>query len=132
MTVTIDLPPDVVKRVKQAADLEGVDVPTFVREATLSRLLPSGPPQLLSDADLLECINNGFPETFWDCFRALVALSHTGTLTPEEHKELIAHTEQTENRDAERLMYLIELSKRRSVSVQSLMAELGLHPVSFD
>jgi hypothetical protein len=29
-------------------------------------------------------------------------------------------------------MYLIELSKRRGVSVQSLMAELGLHPVSSD
>ena len=132
MTVTIDLPPDVERRVKQAADLEGVDIPTFMREATLSRLLPSGPPQLLSDTDLLECINNGFPQTFWDRIRDLVALSHAGTLTPEEHKELIAHTEQTETRDAERLTYLIELSKRRGVPVQSLMAELGLRPVSFD
>lgn len=132
MTVTIDLPPDVERRVKQAADLEGVDVPTFMREATLSRLPPSGPPQLLSDTDLLECINNGFPETFWDRFRELVALSHAGALTPEEHKELIAHTERTENRDAERLTYLTELSKRRGVSVQALVAELGLRPVSFD
>ena len=84
------------RRVKQAADLEGVDVPTFMRGATLSRLLPTGPPQLLSDTDLLECINNGFPETFWNRFRALVARSRAGTLTPEEHKELIAHTENGE------------------------------------
>ncbi len=132
MTVTVDIPPDMETWVRQAAEAEGVDIPTFMREATSSRLLPFGPPQLMSETDLLTHISRGFPASFWDRFRALAAKSEAGTLTPQEHEELLAHTDQTEHRDAERLTYLIELSHRRRVPVQELMAELGLHPVSFD
>ena len=87
----------------------------------------------MTEAELLLRINqSGFPETFWNRFRVLVAKRTAGMLTLEEQQELLWHTEQTENRDAERLPYLFQLADRRGVTVQALMTQLGLSPAPFD
>lgn len=132
MTVVLDLPPEVEARIYEAAEAEGVDTATYIRKMMAAYVPFPAAPASMTERDLLEEINRGFPEAFWSRFRALVAKLNAGSLTPEEQKELTAHTDRTENRDAERLTYLIELSKRRGVTVQALMAELGLHPVSFE
>jgi len=41
-------------------------------------------------------------------------------------------SDRTEARSVERLQCLLELSKRRGKSVQGLMAEMGIRPVSLD
>ena len=83
----------------------------------------------MSDTALIAEITKGFPEKFWRRFRALATKRDAGTLTPDEREELIAHSDRTEFRDAERLTYLAELSRRRGVPVRALMDELGLRPV---
>ena len=128
MSIILDWPPEIEKRVLEAAEAEGVDVSTYFYETVAPRLRPSLP-EAMSDTELLAKITEGFPASFWRRFRALAARRDDGKLTPDEREELITHSDRTEFRDAERLTYLAELSRRRGVTVRALMDEMGLRPV---
>lgn len=133
MTLVLELPPDIEMKVREVAQAEGVDVSALVRETLEIRVRQYDSARPLTESELLIRINrSGFSEAFWEHFRALAAKREAGTLTPEEHKELLWHTEQTENRDAERLPYLFQLAALRGMTVQALMTQLRLHPVPFD
>lgn len=133
MALLVDLSPEVESQVREVAQSEGLDVSALVRETLESRVRQYDPSQPLTESDLLMRINRtGFPEAFWNRYHELVAKLNAGALTPEEQTEFSDYTDQTENKDAERLFYLIELSKRRGLTVQELMTQLGLHPVSSD
>lgn len=129
MPIVVDMPREEEELVREAAAGEGVDVSTFLREAAQARLRPALLPHSMSEPELLAKITEGFPEAFWRRFRALAAKRDAGTLTPAEREELIAHSDRTEFRDAERLTYLADLSRRRGVPVRALMDEMGLRPV---
>ena len=133
MTLVLELPGQIESQVREVAQAEGVEVSALMSEAALAYVRRHDPARPLTEAELLMRINrSGFPEMFWDRFRALVAKRTAGMLTPEEQQELLWHTEQTENRDAERLPYLFQLADRRGVTIQALMTQLGLSPVPFD
>jgi len=133
MTLVLELPPEIELKVREVASAEGLDVMAFLREMTEAGLRHYDPARPLTEVDLLARINrSGFSEAFWEHFRALAAKREAGTLTPEEHKELLWHTEQTEYRNAERLPYLFQLAALRGMTVQALMTQLRLHPVPFD
>ena len=80
----------------------------------------------MSEAELLVKVRGDLPPSFWRRFATLTAKREAETLTPSEWRELASSAEITETHDAERLFYLIELSRRRGLPVHSLMAELGL------
>ena len=84
----------------------------------------------LPDTAVLERINQGFPESFWQLYRTLIALRDAETLTEDERRELIEMSDQLELRSADRLDYLIELAKRKNTDVRQLMTDLGMRPVS--
>ena len=133
MTLVLELPPLIESQVREAAQAEGREVSALMSDAAQAYVRQHDPARPLTEAELLMRINrSGFPETFWDRFRALVAKRQGGTLTPEELQEFLWHTEQTENRDAERLPYLFQLAERRGVTIQALMTHLGLSPAPFD
>jgi len=133
MSLMLNLPLEIESKVREAARSEGVDVSAYLLEAAEARLRYFDPARKLADAELLERINLcSFPENFWSRFRALVAKSKRKTLTLKEQQELIEHTSQTESRDAERLPYLAELAKRRRITIQAVLTELGLQPAAFD
>jgi len=132
MTVTVDIPPDMETRVRQAAEAEGVDVPTFMREATASLLRQYDPARSLSEADLLARINRGFPEAFWNRHRQLIAKRRAETMTHEEQQEAIGMSDQLEAWNVERLQYLIKLAEIRHTSVDALVQEMGLHPAPIE
>ena len=133
MTLVLEPPAQIEAQVWEVAQAEGVEVSALISKATQAYVRQHDPARPLTEAELLLRINqSGFPETFWDRFRTLAAKRQGGTLTPEEQQELLWHTEQTENRDAERLPYLFQLADRRGVSVQALMTQLGLSPAPFD
>ena len=132
MTLLVDLPPKIEARVHEAAEAEGVDTAADVSEAmTASHLFPAVPASL-TGTELVEEINRGFSEAFWERFRYLVRCRRAETMTPAEQKEAISMSDQTEARSVERLQCLLELSERRGTSVQELMAELDIRPVSLD
>ena len=132
MTVVLDLPAEMEARMREAAESEGVDTATFVRETMAARLPFPAAPVSMTERELLEEINQGFSEAFWERFRVLVRRREAGTMTVFEQQEAIGMSDRTEARSVERLQCLIELSKRRGKSVQQLMTEMGIRPVRVD
>jgi hypothetical protein len=133
MTLLVDLLPEIETLVQEVAQAEGLDVSALVRGTLEARVRQYDPARPLTESDLLLRINRLVsPEAFWKRYRELVAKLNAGTLMPDEQADLFAHTKQTENQDAERLQCLLELSKRRGKSVQELIAEMGIRPVSLD
>lgn len=132
MTLLVDLPPEIEARIHKAAEAEGIDMAAYVRETMTARLpLPTAPASM-TEKELMEEINRGFPEAFWKRFRVLVRRRQAETMTPAEQQEAIGMSDRTEARAVERLQCLLELSKRRGKSVQKLMAEMGIRPVRVD
>ena len=133
MTLVVDLPPEIEARVHEVAQAEGLDVSALMREAVEARVRQYDPARPLTESDLLLRINRlVFSEAFWSRYRQLVAKLNAGTLTPEEQEDLFAHTDQTEDRDAERLPYLVALAELRGVTVQEVITQLGLRPVTVE
>lgn len=133
MTLVVDLPPEIESQVREVAQAEGLDVSALVREILEARVRQYDPARPLTEPELLMRINRtGFPEAFWNRYGELVAKLNAGILTPDEQADLFAHTDQTENRDAERLPYLVAFAKLRGITVEQVITQLGLRPVLFD
>jgi hypothetical protein len=80
--------------------------------------------------ELIDKINKGLPSSFWEHYRALVYKRETGVITSEELEVLIALSDQAEAHSAERSTWLTELSQQQQVPVRTLMAQLGIRPIS--
>lgn len=132
MTLVLELPPDIESRVLQAAEAEGLDTSAYVGRKMASLMPFFAAPVSMTNKELVEEINRGFSEAFWERFRALVRLRQSGKMTTSEQEEAIRMTDQTEERAAERLQCLVELSARTGKSVDQLMAEMGIRPVQVD
>ncbi len=132
MSLVVDLPPEMETQVRRAAESEGVDVSTFLRDAAAARLRPAAPPQSMSETELLAKITEGFSEDFWRRYRVLVAKREAGALSRAEREELVGFSDRTEARAAERLVYLTELAARRGTTVKALMTTLGIRPARVD
>lgn len=78
------------------------------------------------EAELLLKINKGIPKEKLARYNILSDKFLDKNLTEQEHQELLRISNQMEERDAERVKELLELANLRSVSLDSLMQELGL------
>lgn len=103
------------------------------REQLLARILVlrakrSAPSLPARETELLLKINQGLPEQDTHRYQALMGKRRAGTLTPEEHRELLRLTDMAEAIQAERVRNLSELARLRRTSVSAVMDELGLQP----
>jgi hypothetical protein len=83
------------------------------------------------ETELLQQINRGLPADLRQRYDALNAKLHDDTITPQEHEELLVLTDRIELADAERMQHLIALARLRSVSVDTLLAQLGIHRTTY-
>ncbi|MFM9951686.1 MAG: hypothetical protein ACKV1O_27400 [Saprospiraceae bacterium] len=78
------------------------------------------------EAELLKKIYRKLPESVLRRLAALSEKSSSGSLSSEEHEELIGLVEIVENHDAERVEDLASLALLRGVTLRELIAQLGL------
>jgi hypothetical protein len=129
MTLTLDLAADLEHQVLQEARRRGLDAESFALDLLRESLASKGSSEsALSEGELLEEINRGFPSGVWARYRELVARRQAETLTAEEHTELIALIDRIELGNAHRIECLAELATRRQVPLRVLMAEMGIQP----
>lgn len=64
-------------------------------------------------------------------FDLLTAKRRAESLAPEERDELLALIDEIEQSDAERVARLAELAQLRSVSIRTLMSQLGIRPPAY-
>jgi hypothetical protein len=86
----------------------------------------------MNESALLQKINEGFSEAFWQRYRSLIAQRNTETFSAEEREELIGLSDQIEARNLERTEHLIALAEYRGVPLQELVQQLGLRPTAVE
>jgi hypothetical protein len=132
MTLTIDLKPEMEAALREEAAKAGLAADHFAQRTLEERLKQpvngrSDVPHLsYEESDLLQKINQGLPTETWEKYDVLREKFRAETLTPEEHAELIAISNQIEIAHARRMEYLVELSRLRQVPLRKLMKQLGI------
>lgn len=125
-TLSIKLPADTEILLREQAAQAGKDVVQY-----LSGLIKSNTPNknfVLSHQEtaLLEVINRGFSESFWQRLNLLDAKRRDEILTEDEHKELIFMAEQVESANVARISALAGLARLREMDLDVLMESLGI------
>lgn len=103
----------------------------FVEQVLLLRAQHERGAIPVAESELLLKINQPVPSGMQSRYDELIARRDARTLTPEEHQELLRLTDQVELLEAERMKHLIELAKLRQVSLDEIMKQLGLPPLSY-
>lgn len=83
------------------------------------------------ESELLIKINEGLPVEVQTRLSILVNKRRAGTLTSEEHSELLGLVNQLENAEAQRVEHLGKLARLRGISVPTLMQNLGIKPPEY-
>jgi hypothetical protein len=128
MTLIIQMPPDLESRLRAEAGRAGLNESQFVLATLEERLKKAKPGMVLSTEEtaLLSKINEGLPQTNWRRFHELNDKRQADALTTPEHAELLDLIGQVELYGAKRLGYLNQLAKLRSVTLDEVMAQLGI------
>ncbi len=129
MTLTLEVQPEFELQLRHAASLSGLDAKSFVLDLIREHLSrPPTPPEDLSEKELLADINQGLSAAEWKRYKELIDKRREESLTSDEHAELIATTDRLEEVNVLRVQCLVELARRRQVSMDDLMDELGIEP----
>ena len=129
MILTLEVQPDLEHQLRHAAGVSGLDAKSFVLDLLREHLSrPQTAPENLSEKELLARINSGLSPTEWERYEELIEKRRAETLTSDEHAELIATTDRLEEANVFRVRCLAELARRRRVSIDALMDELGIKP----
>lgn len=102
-----------------------------VRRLLELRAMRAAPHVSTDEAALLEIINQPLPSAIQHRYLMFVAKRRTETLTPAEHAELQALSDQLEQRDATRMAAFAALARARQMSVPELMDALGIQTPAY-
>lgn len=130
MTLTLELPPELEKSIKEAAAKAGEQPTDFVIEAVQERLSKTATQKNLPkrESELLLAINQSLTHVQWQHYFELVEKREAETITKDELARLIEMSNSIEEANAKRLQYLIELAHIKDVSLEQLMTNLDLKP----
>jgi hypothetical protein len=131
MTITLEITPELEEVLRRNAQRAGLPPDGYILKLLQERLgvgerLPPHLPH--EETELLQQISHGLPPETWARYQALKEKRDARTLTPDEHAELLALTNEVELWNARRLELVLALAQLRQVPLRVLMDELGLTP----
>ena len=132
MALTIELPSNIEQQLLQGATQKGVSLENYllqlISNATNApkKTIKKKAISELSENELLRKINLDITETEWTTYHRLTSLRKADKITESEYAQLIELGEKIENANVVRLKYLVALSQKRKVSLDKVMADLGL------
>jgi len=92
-----------------------------LRKQKLTTVLPH------TETKLLRNINKGLPIDIQKRYDYLLEKKNDETLNDKEYQELLEITSYSENFNARRLVYIVELAKIRNKTIDELISELELN-----
>ncbi len=130
MTLEIEMTPELEQQLQQAAQKAGVTPDAYIVRLLQQNLKPT---YKLPDneVELLQRIDRSLSHIEWQRYSDLLSKRNAQTLTPTEHNELIAISEQIELANAHRIEALGELSRIRNTNINDLIGELGLGQIVY-
>ena len=129
MTLSLEIAPELADALRAMAQKAGLDPDHYIVRALQDHVErhQNEPPHLSHEEGvLLQEINQGLPAETWQRYHELVAKRRAEALTPEEHRELMALTNEVELWNARRVELVSELARLRNASLSRMMDELGL------
>lgn len=125
-TVKVEIQMSSEELLKAVSQLSLPDLEQFVTQviALQAQRRANNLPQI--EAELMLQINQGIPSNIQKQYDELIVKRQAETLTTDDHKQLLNLTEQIEKLQAQRIKYLVELSRIRRVSLTELMEGLGI------
>ena len=124
-TLTIELDSLTDNRLQERSFQEGRGKEELAAQI-LALSLTARPAPELSEAHLLEKINQGWNEQEWQRYHALAALRKEERLTEAEYQELCILTNERETAHAKRLRFILELAKLRNIPFAEAMRQAGI------
>ena len=130
MNVSLNVPPDIERKLKQAASQIGLSPDSYIVRLLQQELQTRATSARLSaeETDLLQRINASLSAVEWERYRALLAKRDAESLNDKEQAELISLSDQIEQANVRRMEAVAELARVRKVTVPELMSTLGLSP----
>ncbi len=130
MNVSLTVPPEMERKLKQAASQVGLSPDSYIVRLLQQELQARATPARLSpeETDLLQRINASLSAMEWERYRALLEKRDAEMLSDEEHAELIALSDQIEEANVRRMEAVTELARIRKVTVPELMSTMELSP----
>ena len=131
--MTIHISPELERQLRERAAREGVELNHYIVEALTTQLGLLKAARLKADeAELLQNINLGISTKEWERYAGLIRLRKAASLSTEEHLELIELSDRVEEANARRILYLAELARRKNITLEEVMKELGIQaPASY-
>jgi hypothetical protein len=127
-TLETEQSPSPQRLLQEVALLSTADLDRFLDQALTLRAVRHAPHLSQEETQLLEKINTGLPEATWQRYDLLHDKRRDGSLTPDEHQELLRLVDVVEIDNAQRIGYLIELARLRQTTLDALMQSLGIGP----
>ena len=127
MSLTLTLPDRTETQLREEAQRRGVSAETYAAQLLESFAL-GRELQEASESDLYGRLGLGFSEEEWKRYYDLVGLRQKESLSDPEHRELLVLNGRLEQANAKRMGALAELAKRRGVTLDQLMREVGVTP----
>ena len=109
------------------SNLETPELERFMQRIGQIVALRKTPAASERETTLLMAINQPIPQKLQERYTQLAQKLEDETMTPDENKEFIKLTEKMETKQVKRLEFLIELSRLRGVSLNTLMQQLHLN-----
>ena len=130
MNVTLTVPPEMERKLKQAASQIGLSPDSYIVRLLQQELQARATSARLSaeETEFLQRINTSLSAVEWERYRALLAKRDAETLNDKEQTELISLSDQIEQTNVHRMEAVAELARVRKVTVPELMSTLGLSP----
>jgi hypothetical protein len=130
MTTTVQVTSEINIQMDEVLDgvskLDTPELEQFFNQVSILLAQRKAPYLSPQEATLLQKINQGLPEALLQRYGELTEKLRAETISVLEQQALHQLIDQIELADAERLQYLIELAQLRGVSLDELMAQLGI------
>ena len=126
LTIQVEAQVSSAQLIKAVETMPTGELEEFIAHLLKLRAQRLAPNLSSTESELLLKINQGIPIAIQNRFNELVAKRVALTLTTEEHTELLQLTDEIENLDGARVRYLGEIARLRNVSLNQVMADLGI------
>jgi hypothetical protein len=107
------------------------ELDVFVEQVLSLRAKMRAPSISQPETELLQKINESLPEATWRRYRHLVMLRRQERLTEAEYEELLQISDIIEKHHVQRIELLVELATLRGQSLDQVMHDLGIKPMSY-